>query len=104
MVRTADALAKIVTANPFARIGADARSLHVAFLKRAPSAAAIRALEARELGDDDYAVKGTEIYLRFPHGVAGSRMSTPVFEKTLGTAGTVRTWKVVTRLAELARP
>jgi uncharacterized protein (DUF1697 family) len=102
MVRTAGALAKVAAANPFATRGADPRQLHVAFLKKAPTAAASRALGTHEFGDDDFVVRGAEIFLRYPHGVAGSTMSTPVFEKTLGTPGTVRTWKVVTRLAELA--
>jgi uncharacterized protein (DUF1697 family) len=102
MVRTAGAFEKIAAGNPFTRRRADPRQLHVAFLKKAPAATATRALGGRAFGDDDYVVRGTEIYLRYPHGVAGSRMSTPVFEKTLGTPGTVRTWKVVMRLAELA--
>jgi hypothetical protein len=42
------------------------------------------------------------VYLRYPHGVAGSKLSTPVFERALGTPATVRTWKVVRRLDELA--
>ena len=102
MVRTASGLTKIAAANPFAKREADTRHLHVAFLKKAPTAAAARALDGRAFGDDDYVVRGTEIYLRYPHGVAGSTLSTPVFEKALGTPGTVRTWNVVTKLAELA--
>ena len=102
MVRTPTAMKKIAAGNPFAKRGADPRQLYVAFLKKAPSAAATRALGGARFGDDDYAVRGTEIFLRYPAGVAGSTMSTPVFEKTLGTPGTVRTWNVVTRVAELA--
>jgi len=104
MVRTGSALTEVVTANPYARRGVDPRTLHVAFLKKAPTAAAKRALSGRTFGDDQFEIRGTEIYLRYPHGVAGSTMSTPVFEKALGTPGTIRTWGVVTRLAELAQP
>jgi uncharacterized protein (DUF1697 family) len=104
MVRTGDALAKVAGSNPLAKKGADAAGLHVAFLKRAPSASAKRALTSRVFGRDQFAIRGSEIFLRYPHGVAGSTMNTGVFEKALGTRGTVRTWKVVTRLAELVRP
>jgi uncharacterized protein (DUF1697 family) len=104
MVRTAAAFAKLARSNPLAKRGADAAGLHVAFLKRAPSASAKRALGSRSFDDDQYVIRGTEIFLRYPHGVAGSTMNTGVFEKALGTPGTVRTWKVVTRLAELVHP
>jgi uncharacterized protein (DUF1697 family) len=68
---------------------------------RRPTAAAKHALAGRTFGDDEFVVRGGEIYLRNPHGVAGSKMNTAVFERELGTPGTVRTWKVVTRLDEL---
>jgi uncharacterized protein (DUF1697 family) len=102
MVRTAVELAKIVRANPLARRGADAGGLHVAFLKARPTAAAKRALAGRTFGDDEFVIRGPDVYLRYPRGVAGSKLSTPVFERALGTPATVRTWKVVTRLDELA--
>jgi len=102
MVRTADELSKIVRTNPLARRVSGPATLHVAFLKTRPSAAATRALAGRTFGDDEFVIRGSEIYLRYPHGVAGSKMNTAVFEGGLGTPGTVRTWKVVTRLNELA--
>ena len=102
MVRTADQLAKIIRANPLARGRNGAERLHVAFLKRRPAAAAKRALAGRTFGNDEFAIRGTEIYLWYPNGVAGSKMNTAVFEGALGTPGTVRTWNVVTRLNELA--
>jgi uncharacterized protein (DUF1697 family) len=104
MVRTGDALAKIARSNPLLRGSGGGAGLHVAFLKRAPSASAKRALTGRTFGKDQFVVRGTEIFLRYPQGVAGSTMNTGVFEKSLGTPGTVRTWKVVTRLAELVGP
>ena len=103
MVRTADQLAKIVRANPLARERIGPETLHVAFLKSRPVAAATRGLAGQTFGDDEFVIRGTEIYLRYPNGVAGSKMNTALFEGALGTPGTVRTWKVVTRLNDLAR-
>ena len=102
MVRTAPELAKIVKGNPLARGRSGRETLHVAFLKSRPPAAATRALTSRTFGGDEFVIRGTEIYLRYPNGVAGSKMNTGVFEGALGTPGTVRTWNVVTRLNELA--
>jgi uncharacterized protein (DUF1697 family) len=102
VVRTAIDLAKIARSNPLLKGGGDAANLHVAFLKSRPPAAAARALAGHERGRDEFVLRGSELYLRYPDGVARSRMSTPVFERTLATPATVRTWKVVTKLAELS--
>jgi uncharacterized protein (DUF1697 family) len=102
MVRTAIDLARIATSNPLLQGGGDAANLHVAFLKSRPSAAAARALAGHEVSRDEFVLRGSELYLRYPDGVARSTMSTPVFERSLGTPATVRTWKVVRKLAELS--
>jgi uncharacterized protein (DUF1697 family) len=101
MVRTASELATVVKTNPLLGPRVRPAALHVAFLKARPSAAAVKAIAGQKFGRDEFVVRGTEIYLKYPNGVAGSKMSTPVFEQALGTPGTVRTWKVVTRLQEL---
>jgi uncharacterized protein (DUF1697 family) len=102
MVRTGGELAKIATANPLARRDVDHGTLHVAFLKTRPAAAALRAFAGRKFGDDEFVIRGAEVYLRYTHGVAGSKMNTAMFEGGLGTSATVRTWKVVSRVNELA--
>jgi uncharacterized protein (DUF1697 family) len=102
-VRTAAQLAAIARDNPLVRPGGDRASLHVAFLRSRPKAAAVRALSETDFGRDELVVKGSDIYLRYLDGVARSKMNTAVFERALGTPATVRTWKVVTRLNELAR-
>jgi uncharacterized protein (DUF1697 family) len=100
IVRTSGELSKIVRKHPLERRRAAA--LHVAFLKTRPTAAAKRAFSGRTFGDDEFVIRDTEVYLRYPNGVAASKMNTALFEGGLGTPATVRTWKVVTRLDELA--
>lgn len=102
MARTAGELAKIAARNPLLPRSADSAGLHVAFLKARPDAAARRAFSGRTFGDDEFVIRDTEVYLRYPHGVAASKMNAAIFEGGLGTPATVRTWKVVTRLDELA--
>jgi uncharacterized protein (DUF1697 family) len=103
MVRTASELAKVVKANPLLGSRVSPAVLHVAFLKTRPSPAAVRAIAGQRFGRDEFLVRGTEIYLKYPNGVARSKMSTSFFERALGTPVTVRTWRVVTRLEELTR-
>ena len=100
MVRTSGELSKIARKHPLAR--QDSAALHVAFLKTRPPAAAKRAFSGRTFGDDEFVIRDTEVYLRYPHGVAASKMNTALFEGGLGTPSTVRTWKVVTRINEIA--
>jgi uncharacterized protein (DUF1697 family) len=102
MVRTAGELAKVVKTNPLLGPRVSAATLHVAFLKSRPTTAAVRALAGHESGRDEFVLRGREIYLKYPNGVAGSKMSAPVFERALETRATVRTWRVVTRLRELS--
>jgi len=102
MARTAGELGKITKSNPLLQRPGDTASLHVAFLKSRPSTATARALAGYDFGRDEFVLRGAELYLRYPDGVARSKMSTTLFERTLGTPATVRTWKVVTRLVELS--
>jgi uncharacterized protein (DUF1697 family) len=102
VARTAGELAKIAAKNPLAPRPKDSAGLHVAFLKARPGAAARRAFNERTFGDDEFVIRDTEVYLRYPHGVAASEMNPALIESGLGTPATVRTWKVVTRLDELA--
>ena len=102
VVRTAGELAKIADKHPLAQRGKDSAGLHVAFLKARPAAAGKHAFSRRTFGDDEFVIRGTEVYLRYPHGVAASKMNAALVQGGLGTPATVRTWKVVTRLNDLA--
>ncbi len=103
MVRSAAELTKITRANPWPRSRAGPATVQVAFLKAKPSAAAVRAVGKNDFGRDEFVVRGTEIYLRYANGVTqGSKMSGGYFERALGVRATTRTWKVVTKLQELA--
>ena len=102
MVRSASDLKRIIGANPFDGRDADCKALHVAFLKARPAAAAVRALDDRDFGRDEYVLSGAEIYLRYPHGLGRSKMTAGLFERALATPATVRRFNVVKKLYELA--
>jgi uncharacterized protein (DUF1697 family) len=92
-------LAAMVAAHPF---GADTSETHVAFLAARPAKAEAARLEAVDPGSDRAILAGAEVYLRLPRGVHGSRLSIARVESLLGVPATLRNWRTVAALAELA--
>jgi uncharacterized protein (DUF1697 family) len=88
-------LAAAVEGHPFEH----ASETHVAFLAKRPVEAAAARLEQF---DPDAVLSGAELYLRLPRGVHGSRLSNIRIESLLGVAATLRNWRTVVALAELA--
>ncbi len=102
-VRTAAELAATIAQNPFAATGSDqTRFLHVAFLTAVPEAALRKALDGDRFAPERFAIRGSEIYLYLPNGVARTKLSTAYFERTLKVTATVRNWKTVCTLHDLA--
>ena len=99
VLRSFRELAGIVASHPF---GADTSSTQVAFLARKPPAAGVRRLRERDIAPDRVEVAGSDVYLHLPNGVQGSRLSGAQLERQLGVAATVRNWRTVARLAEMA--
>ncbi len=74
IVRSAEELGQIAASNPFDTSG-DPRFLHVAFLKDVPSAAAVAQLDPKRSPPDVFAVRGHDVYLHYPNGVARSKLT-----------------------------
>ena len=102
VTRTALELRKVVRGNPFLRSGAEASTLHVAFLADRPSAAAIKSLDPKRSPHDAFVVRGRDIYLHCPNGFGRTKLSNAYFDSKLGTTSTVRNWRTVETLLELA--
>ena len=99
-LRTAAELAAVVGRHPF---GDDTSSTYVTFLREKPSDAGVRLLESLDVEPDLVAVDGTEVYVRYPNGLANARIGGALLDRTLGVQGTNRNWRTVARLAEMAR-
>ena len=97
VLRTAAELARIADSPPF---GPDTSQTHVAFLDREPSEPG--ALAAFDPAPDRFEVAGTEVYLLYPNGVHGSRLTGALLERRLGVTATLRNWRTVAKLADLA--
>jgi uncharacterized protein (DUF1697 family) len=74
----------------------------VAFLERPPAPDAVARLEELRHGDELVHASGREVHVWFPAGLQGSRLASTVHDKQVSVPTTVRNWRTVTALAELA--
>ena len=99
IVRTPKELSAIVAGHPFGR---DTSRSHVVFLADHPAAKAVRRLAAADHSPDRAVLTGADVYLHYPGGVQGSRLSAARLERLLDVPGTHRNWRTVAALADLA--
>jgi uncharacterized protein (DUF1697 family) len=103
VLRTVEELQKVPHRNPFLKAGVALDTLHVAFLADPPSASAASALDPKRSPPDEVAIRGCELYLRLPNGVAETKFTNAYFDKTLGTTSTMRNWRTTLQLIELSK-
>ncbi len=101
VARTAAQIGDVVRHNPFVAEGAVAETLHVVFLADRPPARNVAALDPDRSPPDTFVVRGQEIYLRLPHGMARTKLTNAYFDATLATTSTARNWRTVTTLHAL---
>ena len=103
IARTGDEMKQIVMGNPLLKEpGVDTSKLHVVFFSEVPLAAAIKKLEAIVQAPDKVRHRGKEIYFYFPNGVSGSSIWKHNLDRVLGISGTMRNWRTVNTLYEMA--
>jgi uncharacterized protein (DUF1697 family) len=104
MVRSAAEWKTIVTANPFpTEAKQDPGHLLVLCLKKAPSAAEVKTLQAAITGPEIIRAKGRQLYAVYPAGVGTSKLTNALIERKLQTRATGRNWNTVLKLAELLK-
>jgi uncharacterized protein (DUF1697 family) len=108
MLRTTGEMREVLRENPFFKEGAAEEILHVMFLADLPKPGAAKSLDPDRSPPNRFMVRGKEIYLLFPAGFARTKLTSSYFDSKLGTIGTVRNWRTVTKLLDLmeqrARP
>ncbi len=102
VLRSAEELDAVIRGNPFLRDGAPEEMLHVCFLADLPSAQMIAGLDANRSAPDEFALVGREIYMRLPNGMARTKLTNAYFDSKLKTVSTMRNWRTVLKLAEMA--
>jgi uncharacterized protein (DUF1697 family) len=103
ILRTAAEIAAVARANPFLKAGAAPETLHVAFLASAPAAGRAAGLDPERSPGDAFALRGRELYLHLPNGVARTKLSNAYLDRTLDTTSTLRNWRTVQALLERTR-
>jgi uncharacterized protein (DUF1697 family) len=103
VLRTAAELGGVVRNNPFRKAGAPEGELHVLFLANLPAPRRVQDLDPNRSPPDAFAVRGREVYLRLPNGVAASKLTNAYFDSKLATTSTGRNWRTVTKLYELSQ-
>lgn len=102
VARGAQELTAVMRNNPYLASGADPDRLYVAFLADEPDPAAVKSLDATRSPPDSFHVRGKEIYLCLPNGAGKSKLTNAYFDAKLKTMSTIRNWRTVQKLAELA--
>lgn len=103
IVRTASQLRDAIAGNPFAtRPDLDPRKLLVSFLAGDPDAEARRKVLAMKVEPEELRMAGCELYIYFHNGMARTKLSMPLIERTLTFPGTGRNWNTVRKLLEIA--
>ena len=104
IVRTAKEWEAIVAHNPFPKeAAADPAHLVALFLKDAPPATSVKALQAAIQGPEIVSLVAKQLYVAYPDGIGRSKLTITMTEKALGTSSTGRNWNTVLKIAELAR-
>ena len=97
VVRSSEELRQVVVSNPFDTSG-DPRFLHVAFLEDTPGAEVVSRLDLERSPPDAFAVRGPNVHLHYPNGVARSKLTNKYLATQLQTASTMRNWRTVLTL------
>jgi uncharacterized protein (DUF1697 family) len=98
VLRTTDQIGHVIANNPFLKAGVGEDDLHVLFLADMPAPRRIDDLDPDRCPPDAFALRGQEVYLHLPNGVARSKLTNQYFDAKLATTSTGRNWRTVTNL------
>jgi uncharacterized protein (DUF1697 family) len=102
VTRSADELERLAREHPLASPELEDRFLMIAFLDREPAVAMDEVIDPDEFGPDRFDQRGWDIYLAYPNGIGRSKLSHHLIQRRLGVQATIRNWRTILRLVELA--
>ncbi len=103
VLRTAAELAAAYEHNPLLEPKIDPKFVYLAMLPKAPTKAALAKLEPERFAPDVFVVRGRDIYVRYPKGIARSKLTNAYFDTRLGMTSTMRNWNTIGKLVEMVR-
>ena len=98
VLRSGRDLADIVKANPLRKVATDPAKHLVVFC----GAKAAVKLDRAAYAPEQFAVRGREVYLWLPGGIARSELARELAAKPIGKKSTARNWRTVEKLLALA--
>ncbi len=101
MVRQQSHIEEVLANNPFEGEFESHKEMHVLFLKEHISDGRLDDVRAEAPKEERFVVRGREIYLHLPMGVAESFLGRGLLERKLKVPVTARNWRTVKKLAEL---
>jgi uncharacterized protein (DUF1697 family) len=108
VLRTATELRQLIMNCPFsteairrAASSSEVECFHVALLVQPPRAEVLESLDAFKDQEEDYRIVGRDVYLLLPHGIRQSKLAKNL--ERLGVPLTVRNWRTLSKLDELAQ-
>jgi uncharacterized protein (DUF1697 family) len=103
IVRTTSELRKVIANNPFAgRPEVAPNRLLVVFMASAPARQAREQVLAIPCEPEELHIKGRELYIYYPNGMARPKIPMARIEKLLATSSTGRNWNTVNKLLSMA--
>ena len=101
VAREAEEWVRIASAHPFGDATSDSKALHVGLLQHEPLPDEVARLDPERSPPDRLSVRGREVYLLLPCGMARTKFTNAYFDSALGTPCTFRNWRTVRALAEM---
>ncbi|MGB8329831.1 MAG: DUF1697 domain-containing protein [Polyangiales bacterium] len=101
ITRSIDQLRSLAGSNPFLSAALDPTKLHVALLADKPDRSKIAALDPNRSPPDEFFVRGMEIFLHCPNGMARTKLTNAYFDSKLKTTSTIRNWNTIVKLLEI---
>ena len=103
IVRTTSELRKVIANNPFAgRPEVEPNRLLAVFMASAPARQAREQVVAMPCEPEELHIKGRELYIYYPNGMARPKIPMARIEKLLATPCTGRNWNTVNKLLGMA--
>lgn len=101
VTRTRSELAEVIAANPFPAV-TDPTKLVVGFLRDDPPPGVLDSVDLAAFAPEEGVGIGRHLYLHLPEGQGRAKLPAALTERVLGGPVTVRNWRTVTKLLELA--
>ena len=102
LVRTRRELASLIAARPLGDVATDPGKLFVVFLERKPPPRPLGGAGPEDFSPEVFEFRGRHLILWAPDGVRQSAVARALAKHGDGGAATMRTWKVVGKLEEMA--